>query len=168
MSSPGPGSGVFRAGQAALISAPAWEGQGSGAPGRHPGTPPPHTVHPQAPATLGRPGCRSLRAPPLADASPPGMLLRLWSEAALPGQAPLTTTTFYFLRNMCLTFVGSFSNPPPHPHLLSCPGPWCRLCLGEVRRGVWGGRPPASMLPGSGTTGLSYSWRFRQTWQRTS
>lgn len=31
--------------------------------------------------------------------------------------------------------------PTPHPHSLSCSGPWCSLFPGGARRGVWGGPP---------------------------
>lgn len=65
----------------------------------------PHTGHPAGESS------------PLlvASASPPGKLLRFWSDAGPSLQAPLTTTTFCFLGDVCLTFVSPISNPPPPP-----------------------------------------------------
>lgn len=77
----------------------------------------------------------------IASPSPPGKLLRFWSDAGPRCQALLTTTS-YFLRNMCLTFVSPVSNS--HPHSLSCSGLLCSLILRGVRRGIRGGHLSAS------------------------
>lgn len=69
-------------------------------------------------------------------------------------QALLTTTTSYFLGNMCLTFVSPVSNPYPQPHSLSRSGP---LSFGERGEAFREDTRLPPELPGSGTTGLSYS-----------
>lgn len=105
----------------------------------------------------------SLRRP-----SPTGKPLRVCLDTALLCQAPLNHNYILFPQEHVLDIRLFHFHPAPRPHSLSCSGPWCSLFLGGARRGVSGGHPSASMLPGSGTTGLSYSWRFRQTLGRTS
>ena len=131
-------------------------------------TPCPPASTPHAPGGLAARGPRA-RPASLPRPSPPGKLLRFCSDAAVLRQAPLTTTIFYFLGNMCLTFIGSISNPPPPPLAFlfwpvvqSLPWGSKERCLGGDTR-----LPPV-MLPGSGTVGLSCSWRVRQTSGRTS